>query len=197
MSSDGDEIGVYLTNQKELEEHRRNQRNDNRNTQYFYEKEYEGEWDIPDSTPLPRQESDNGIYLTEMPNKKKDQNESPPDTLEPRPKKPVVQDLYDEDNYCLARSSDLDPHDNVPRLQASHADNGDAQEKKAIFSCSKKKIIIGVIASILLIGAAGGISVFLLAKSQGKLNHQLQLISSIHFTRSLIMIYNIVLCFYP
>ena len=74
MNSDGDEIGVYLTSQKELEEHRRNQRNDNRNTQYFYEKEYEGEWDIPDSTPLPRQESDNGIYLTEMPNIKKDQN---------------------------------------------------------------------------------------------------------------------------
>ena len=181
MNSDGDEIGVYLTSQKELEEHRRNQRNDNRNTHYFYEKEYEGEWDIPDSTPLPRQESDNGIYLTEMPNKMKDQNESPPVTPEPRPQKPVVQDLYDEDNYCLARSSGLDPHDNVPRLQASHADNGDTQEKKAICSCSKKKIIIGVIASILVIGAAGGVSVFLLEKSQGTSKYQLQLISPIRF----------------
>ena len=131
---------------------------------------YDESWDMEDLSPLPRENSMKEEYLLSMPSKKDESNESHSNIPMPKPKKPVVQDLYDEDNYCLARTSGFGPHDNVRIVDQAQSENDDdaSSHQKFAFSCSRCKII-GLIAGVLILGAIGGILFFFLPTNPCKI----------------------------
>ena len=116
-----------------------------------------------DLSPLPRKNSVNEEYLLSMPSKKDKSNESHSDIPKSKPRKRVVQDIYDEDHYCLARTSVLRPHDNMQIVDEEQTENdgNTSSDKRLNFSYSKCKIL-GPIAGVLILGAIGGFLFFFL-----------------------------------
>ena len=110
-------------------------------------------------------------YLLSRPPKKEDPNESQFETPEQRPKKGVVQDIYDEDNYCLARTSGLSAQDDTQTVIENHSGNARNISvcKKATFSCTKNKIIVGLIVGVLTQSVIFGLLFFLTSNNLGKL----------------------------
>ena len=108
-----------------------------------------------------------GEYVLEKPTPKHDQNETP----EPRRKKPVIQDIYDEDHYTLARPSVYNAHRNEEREIEETSSSNAQQEKYETKTMTKKKKIICILC-IVLISAIGGagivIGLVVALESKGK-----------------------------
>ena len=112
MSPDQESDGVYLTSRRQLHALRIT-KNDETTTQK--EKpdyvSYYLEGSLP-SSPISRQYSVDDEYVLADP-EKNDRDNNLSSTPQLRQKKAVVQDIYDEDHYCLARASGFQPHDIV------------------------------------------------------------------------------------
>ena len=82
---------------------------------------------------------------------------------QPRQKKPVVQDIYDEDHYCLARSSGFGPHDNVTLAKEydTSKDDDTQSEKTKNSLCTKNRMIFGAVACVFILCGIGGIVAFI------------------------------------
>ena len=78
-----------------------------------------------DLHPLSRECSMKEEYLLSMPSRKDEPKDSLPETSGSKPNRPVVQDNYDEDNYCLARTSGFGPHDNIRAVDLEQTENDD------------------------------------------------------------------------
>ena len=100
--------------------------------------------------------------LTSMSVKHRNPNVSPPGRTELRPKKPVVQDIYDENNYCLVRGAKFEDWSN-------NDDNVDS-EKMSGCSFSLKKIAITIVAILFVLAiVCGGVAYLVFLKSQGSI----------------------------
>ena len=86
----------------------------------------------------------------------------------------LLKDIYDENNYCLARAPGISSHDNVPLPEPAQAKEGDASSKKTKIgsSCSQKKMTIVMIICVLVMGVIGGLVAFILLSSSGMLKFQ-------------------------
>ena len=91
---------------------------------------------------LSSEESIEGKYLTSMPTKQRNPNEIPPGNTEVRPKKPIVHDIYDEDNYCLARGA---------KFEEGNNNDDDNNSEKMTFSENKATIAIVAIVFVLAV----------------------------------------------
>ena len=76
----------------------------------------------------------------------------------PKPRKPIVQDIYDEDGYCLARSSSKLTDDNIERNVEYH-NNQDIKEKSKTYF-TKNSVGVSCVA-LLLIAIFGIVGVIL------------------------------------
>ena len=165
MSSDEYDIGVYLTCPNDLEQRRLF--NFNGQTETGAETiEYKSYY-LEDYPPYSRDNSIPDEYLLERPSKNVSRKNTSSDTQQPRPTKAIIEDIYDENHYTLARPPGVSPHDNV-RLSDSERpqeDNRKYSEKKVPSSCDGKKSIIGMIVAVLVI------VVFLLTATQGAKTH--------------------------
>ena len=110
-----------------------------------------------------------GEYVLEKPTPKHNENETP----EPRRKKPVIQDIYDEDHYTLARPSVYSTGSprNEERERDDTSSSNTKQEKCETKTMTKKKKIICILC-IILISAIGGagivIGLVVALESKGK-----------------------------
>ena len=102
-------------------------------------------------------------YLISMPSKKDELNERHSNIPESKPKKPVVQDTYDEDNYCLARTSGFGPHDTMRIVDQDKKENdgNTSLDKSFTISCTTCKILSTSV-GILMLGAIGCVLFFFL-----------------------------------
>ena len=80
-----------------------------------------------------------------------------------RPPKPVIQDIYDEGHYCMARTSGISPHH---REILREADRPKDDDTKPTF-CSRNKKIIGSIIGVLIIGGIGSVVAIVFSNKQG------------------------------
>ena len=131
---------------------------------------YDESRNMEDLSPLPREDSIKEEYLLSMPSKKDKSDESHSNNPKSKPRKPVVQDIYDDDHYCLARTSGFGPHDNMRTVDEEQTENevSTSSDKRFTFSCIKCKII-GLIVGILILGAIGGLLFFFLPTNPGKI----------------------------
>ena len=114
-----------------------------------------------DSPPLSREQSIEEEYILSESSSDEDENASRPEEHIQRPKKPVIRDIYDENNYTLARPYGITSHDNIK------IEEEEKSERVASTSCSKKKITIGIVIGILTVGAIGGVCTLVLLDKQG------------------------------
>ena len=127
---------------------------------------FEGGYYYDDSPPLSREQSIQEEYiLSESSNEEEqDTNTISQETQESRPKKTDIRDIYDENNYTLAKTSGIDPHNNV--IIGSEV----SSNKMAFKSFSKKKIVAGIVIGMLTLCAIGGVCMFVLMDKQGTCN---------------------------
>lgn len=165
----GQNNGIYFTSSRELVEHFSNQNNDDRSSRNEHP-EYKTCY-LEGPSPVSREDSVKDEYLLSMSPKKENSNDSPSKTMEPRSKKEAVKDIYDEDNYTLARVSSSESNDNVNREDEETTNNDDNISLEKINSCSfsRIKIIITVVIFIFVLIIIGVLLAFLLLKTQGKL----------------------------
>ena len=165
MSFDEHDNGVYLTCPNDLEQRR--MVNFNTKTETGSETiEYKSYY-LEDYPPFSEDNSIPDEYLLERPSKNVSRKNTSSDAQQPRPTKAIIEDIYDEDHYTLARPPGMSPHDNVRLSDSERAqeDNRTYSEKKAPSSCDGKKSIIGMIVAVLVI------VVFLLTATQGAKRH--------------------------
>lgn len=92
----------------------------------------------------------------------------------PRPKKPVIQDEYDEDHYTLARPVE---DSNYSGSYSVTANVDDDENKKSSPSAgrykncrlTKTKIILIIASSILVVGILSGVAIHITSSMKGKL----------------------------
>ena len=174
MSPDQESDGVYLTSRRQLHALRIT-KNDETTTQK--EKpdyvSYYLEGSLP-SSPISRQYSVDDEYVLAYP-EKNDRSQGSDDNLSSTPqlrqKKAVVQDIYDEDHYCLARASGFQPHDIVTCAgDGGRKKDSDIPSKEIKqCSCTKKNRIFGTIIGMLLLCIIGGVIGFSYLNQQGTL----------------------------
>ena len=169
---DEDSIEVYLTSPSDLAAFRKTQLNDipaiQKGTEEYDSHHFEGS---PPSSSNPRENSLNDEYLISPQPKKNEGTHIQSGIPQPRPKKPVIQDIYDENHYCLPRSSEYGFQDVLTvETIGEKKDDDVSSEKRKNYSCTKNKIIICLIVCILALGAAGGVVAFFRLGNQGKSN---------------------------
>ena len=83
-------------------------------------------------------------------------------TMRPtKPKKPIIQDVYDEDGYTLARNSGFSTNQVRSQNSSNDATNANTSYNKNQRGCTKEKVI--VIASIMILFLVGGVTAYVVA----------------------------------
>ena len=168
MIADEDSIGVYLTSPSDLAAARNDIPATQKGTEEYVSYYFEGS---PPSSPISREHSVNDEYLISPQPKKNEEKHVQSGIPQPRPKKPVIQDIYDENHYCLPRSSEYGFQDVLTvETIGEKKDDDVSSEKRKNYSCTKNKIIICLIVCILALGAAGGVIAFFHLNNQGTSN---------------------------
>ena len=168
MNSDEDYNGVYITSPNDLKKERKAQNNVDQTTANVVV-EYEAyHFDGPDL--LYKEYSLRTVEPGEDSQATNERGSPIPDIPKLRPRKPVVQDIYDEDHYCLARTSGFGPHDNIRIVDPEQTENEDntSSDKRFTFSCTRCKII-GLVAGVLVLGAIGCLLFFFLPTNACKI----------------------------
>ena len=90
---------------------------------------------------------------------------SPP--VQSKPQKKFVQDIYDEDNYTLARDSD--DQTNVTSKESQKTNNTKALRELEETITTKNKIIIGLAVGIFVLSVTLGVCMYLAVPKNGNL----------------------------
>ena len=120
-------------------------------------------YSLEESPSSSRKNSSPVEYVLHEPSESDKQEYSSSKSHVSRPSKPVIQDIYDEGHYCLARTSGISPHDREILHETDRLKDGDT---KPTF-CSRNKKIIGSIIAVLIIGSIGGVVAFVFSNNQG------------------------------
>ena len=168
MSSHELDSGMYFTRPCDLKEKGKIDTSDDVISQNRTKVE---SYSIKGSPPLSVENSIPDEYVLDEHFKDTKQKDVAFETARPRPTKPVIEDIYDDGHYCLARPPGISPHDNMRMEEANGQKDDDltSSEKKR----SPKRIIIGVVIGVVIIGTVGGIVAFFLPDSQGMIESSL------------------------
>ena len=131
------------------------------------------EYDMDESPSNSRPNSMTEEYV--LTNFKQNENQSAlqAEINRPRPKKPVIQDEYDEDHYTLARSVKDSSNDSSYSVTTSVDDD---ENKKSSPSAgrykncrlTKTKIILIVASAIFVVGILSGVAIHFTSSKKGK-----------------------------
>ena len=127
---------------------------------------------LEDSPTLSRENSVPDEYLLEIPSKNDGLKDSSSNAPQLRTNKPVVEDIYDEDHYCLARSPGMSPHDNVQSPESARLEEEYTapEQTKIGSSYCRNKMIITIIICLVVMGAIGVLVALLLLDTIGILH---------------------------
>ena len=154
MSFDQNDTGIYLSPRPHNYE----------NVRSFTNDAAEVEYDLDDS-PTPSMTEE---YVLPSPKSKANQMQ------QSKSKNPVIQDIYDEDHYTLARPDEHGDDTVMPNLQKNdeNKDSDNTNEgRKGCYLTKKKMIILCVLATLLIVCVIGVVSYFTFFK-KGMLKKQ-------------------------
>ena len=103
-----------------------------------------------------------GVYLTNVNAKK---NDNPVNETVRSKNRNIVQDVYDEDHYCLARNSGFFTDEpNIPDKQVDTSTVGSSRSKKCTctITCTRNRILFAIL--IIIIFVLGGCVTYLVLK---------------------------------
>ena len=113
-----------------------------------------------------------------LPNFKQNENQttSQAEINRPRPKKPVIQDEYDEDHYTLARPVEDCSYNSSYLVTANVNDDeikcsSPSAGRYKICRLTKTKIILIVASSIFVVGILSGVAIHFTSGKKGKLKY--------------------------
>ena len=151
MSSHQNESGVYLSPPSDTNSRMRSFTNDAGEVEYYMD-------DSPTSSLT-------GEYVLS--------SSTPHDQMQQsRPKKPVIQDIYDEDHYTLVRPDQYGYHAVGPekKKEMEKKDSGTSAGGTRCCNLTKnKKIIICFLSILLVLCIVGGVVSFFILSKDGKL----------------------------
>ena len=122
--------------------------------------EYDLEWSPPSS----QSSSTTGEYVLSKTARKNNDVGIPDERHQPRRQRQIIQDVYDENHYCLARPTSDDA--NTIRT----VEEEDDEKKSTNCFVTKSKIIIGFLGIFLLFCVVGGIAAYFALGKKGKNN---------------------------
>ena len=113
-----------------------------------------------------------GEYVLPDPKLKNYGQDIPADMQQPRPKKTVIQDEYDEDHYTLARPTEsyADTVHREKSLDGEKKDSNLAKRHDTRFHLTKKKIPMCVLSSSIFLFVLGGVGMYFGLRKEGMNN---------------------------
>ena len=120
-------------------------------------------YSLEGSPPSSKKNSIPDEYVLHEPSESEKQEYASSKSHVSRPPKPVIQDIYDEEHYCMARASGISPHDR----EILHVTDRPEDDNITASFCSQNKKIICCMIAVLIIGTVGGVVAFVFLDNQG------------------------------
>ena len=159
MSIDDNSIGMYFTSPQDLRAIKPLRAHEENVVEY----------DMDDTPPSSRPYSITEEYV--LANSKDGINEAQVEINQPRPKRPIVQDVYDEDHYCFARPEE-DGADRIKTDLQKDEEEKDSNPLVGVYKrcdLTKKRIIIFIFSILFFVLSIVGIALYFSSITKGTL----------------------------